>query len=230
MDDRHDTDAGLRGGPHFAITGAGVYPYVVAVFVALLLLSNIGATKFIAVGPLTFDGDAILFPLTYIVGDVLSEVYGFRAARRAIVLAFAMSILAALTLWIIQLAPAADFWENQAAFEAVLGFVPAIVLASILGFLSGQLVNAYVLVRVKERTRERRLWLRLMSSTVAGEFVDTLVFCTIYGIAFGLAFGDFLNYLIVGFIYKVGVEALLLPVTYRVIAAVKRREPTYAIA
>jgi uncharacterized integral membrane protein (TIGR00697 family) len=222
MDDRHDTDAGLRGGPHFAITGAGVYPYV--------LLSNIGATKFIAVGPLTFDGGAILFPLTYIVGDVLSEVYGFRAARRAIVLAFAMSILAALTLWIIQLAPAADFWANQSAFEAVLGFVPAIVLASILGFLSGQLVNAYVLVRVKERTREGRLWLRLMSSTVAGEFVDTLVFCTIYGIAFGLAFGDFLNYLIVGFIYKVGVEALLLPVTYRVIAAVKRREPTYAIA
>ena len=207
MNDRHDTDAGLRGGPHFAITGAGIYPYVVAVFVALLLLSNIGATKFIALGPLTFDGGAILFPLTYIIGDVLSEVYGFRAARRAIVLAFAMSILAALTLW-----------------------VPAIVLASILGFLSGQLVNAYVLVRLKQRTLEGRLWLRLMSSTVAGEFVDTLVFCTIYGLAFGLAFGDFLNYFAVGFAYKVGVEALLLPVTYRVIPAVKRREPTYAIA
>ena len=161
---------------------------------------------------------------------MLSEVYGFRAARRAIVLAFAMSILAALTLWVIQLAPPAEFWENQTAFEAVLGFVPAIVLASILGFLSGQLVNAYVLVRLKQRTLEGRLWLRLMSSTVAGEFVDTLVFCTIYGLAFGLAFGDFLNYFAVGFAYKVGVEALLLPVTYRVIAAVKRREPTYAIA
>jgi len=215
---------------HFAVTGAGVYPYIVAIFVALLLLSNIGASKFIAIGPLTFDGGAILFPLTYIVGDVLSEVYGLKAARRTIVLGFAMSIVAALTFWLIQIAPGADFWENQSAFEAILGFVPAIVLASVTGFLVGQLVNAYVLVRIKERTQERRLWLRLVSSTVVGEFADTLIFCTIYGIAFGLAFGDFLNYLLVGFTYKVAVEVLLLPVTYRVIAAVKRREPTYAVA
>ncbi len=224
----HMTDA-RQPRAHFALTGAGVYPYVVAAFVGLLLLSNIGATKFIALGPLTFDGGAILFPLTYIIGDVLSEVYGLRAARRAIFLGFVMSIVAALTFWLIQLAPPADFWENQSAFESILGFVPAIVLASVLAFLSGQLVNAYVLVRIKERTRERRLWLRLTSSTVAGEFVDTLVFCTIYGLAFGLAFGDFLNYFIVGFTYKVAVEIVLLPVTYRVIAAVKRREPTYAL-
>ena len=225
----HTTDAS-QPRAHFAMTGAGVYPYVVAIFVGLLLLSNIGATKFIAIGPLTFDGGAILFPLTYIIGDVLSEVYGLRAARRAILLGFAMSIVAALTFWLIQIAPPADFWENQSAFESILGFVPAIVLASVLGFLTGQLVNAYVLVRIKERTRERRLWLRLTSSTIAGEFVDTLVFCTIYGLAFGLAFGDFLNYLVVGFTYKVGVEIVLLPVTYRVIAAVKRREPTYALS
>ncbi|HAN71674.1 MAG TPA: hypothetical protein DCQ36_08820 [Actinobacteria bacterium] len=215
---------------HFAIPGAGIYAYVVAVFVALLLLSNIGATKFIAVGPLTFDGGAILFPLTYIIGDVLSEVYGLRAARRAIILGFAMSILAAFTFWLIQIAPGADFWENQAAYESILGFVPAIVLGSTTGFIVGQLLNAYVLVRVKEHTQERHLWLRLVSSTIVGEFADTLVFCTIYGIAFGLSLSDFLNYLVVGFTYKVAVEVILLPVTYRVIAWVKRREPTYASA
>ena len=220
----------LTGPAHFAVTGTSLYPYVVAIFVGLLLLSNIGATKFIALGPLTFDGGAILFPLTYVIGDILSEVYGLKAARRAIVLAFAMSILAALTFWLIQIAPGADFWENQSAYEAILGFVPAIVLASVAGFLVGQMLNAYVLVRIKERTHERALWLRLMGSTVVGEFADTFVFCTIYGIAFGLTMGDFWNYLIVGFAYKVGVEAILLPVTYRVIAWVKRREPTYALA
>lgn len=227
---QHDRAAVRAESAHYATVNRSLYPAIVAIFCCVLLISNIGATKLIAIGPLILDGGAFLFPLAYVLGDILSEVYGFRAARRAIVLAFAMSILAALTLWVIQLAPAADFWENQSAFEAVLGFVPAIVLASILGFLSGQLVNAYVLVRVKERTRERWLWLRLMSSTIAGEFVDTLVFCTIYGLAFGLAFGDFVNYLAVGFVYKVGVEAVLLPVTYRVIAVVKRREPTYALA
>lgn len=218
------------GPAHFAVTGTSLYPYVVAIFVGLLLLSNIGATKFIALGPLTFDGGAILFPLTYIIGDILSEVYGLKAARKAIVLGFAMSILAAITFWLIQIAPGADFWENQSAYEAILGFVPAIVLASVVGFLIGQLLNAYVLVKIKERTHERALWLRLMGSTVVGEFADTFVFCTIYGLAFGLTMGDFWNYLLVGFAYKVGVEVILLPVTYRVIAWVKRREPTYAFA
>jgi uncharacterized integral membrane protein (TIGR00697 family) len=224
------TESPAAARAHFAVTGTSLYPYVVAVFVGLLLISNIGATKFIALGPLTFDGGALLFPLTYIIGDILSEVYGLRAARRAIVLGFAMAILAAATFWLIQIAPGADFWENQGAYEAILGFVPAIVLASVLGFLVGQLLNAYVLVRIKERTRERRLWLRLVSSTLVGEFADTLVFCTIYGLAFGLAAGEFLNYLAVGFAYKVTVEVVLLPVTYRVIAWVKRREPTYALA
>jgi len=224
------TESPAEARAHFAVTGTSLFPYVVAVFVGLLLISNIGATKFIALGPLTFDGGALLFPLTYIIGDILSEVYGLRAARRAIVLGFAMAILAAATFWLIQIAPGADFWENQGAYEAILGFVPAIVLASVLGFLVGQLLNAYVLVRIKERTRERRLWLRLVSSTLVGEFADTLVFCTIYGLAFGLAAGEFLNYLAVGFAYKVTVEVVLLPVTYRVIAWVKRREPTYALA
>ena len=197
-----------------------------AVFVALLVISNVGAVKLIGAGPLILDGGAFLFPLVYIAGDVLSEVYGFKAARKTIYIGFGMAILSALTFWLIQMSPSANGWENQGAFEAILGFVPRIVLASVCGFLVGQLLNAYVLVKIKARTNEGSLWLRLIGSTVVGEFADTIVFCTIafYGILTG---GDFLNYVIVGYFYKTLLEVLLLPITYRVIAYVKANEPTY---
>lgn len=213
------------GRPAYART-SGHYATVVAVFVGLLLISNIGATKLISVGPLITDGGAFLFPLVYVVGDVLSEVYGWRATRRAVLLAFGMSALAAGTFWLVQQAPPAADWPNQDAFEAVLGFVPRIVLASLAGFLVGQLLNAWVLVRIKARTLERRLWARLLGSTAVGEFADTLVFCTIafYGVITGWTF---VNYVVTGYVYKVTVEVLVMPITYRVIAAVKRREPTY---
>ncbi len=211
---------------HFATVTTGYYPVVVAVFCGLLLISNIGATKLIEFGPIITDGGAFLFPLVYITGDVLSEVYGLKAARKAIYLGFALAVLAALTFWLVQISPPANGYENQDAFEAVLGFVPRIVLASICGYLVGQLVNAYILVKIKERTQEKALWLRLIGSTVVGEFADTVVFCTIafYGIITG---GEFLNYVIVGYLYKTLLEVVLLPITYRVIAAVKKHEPTY---
>ena len=207
---------------------SGHYATVVAVVVGLLIISNIGATKLIAAGPLITDGGAFLFPLVYVVGDVLTEVYGWRAARRAIWLAFGMSGLAALTFWLVQQAPPATDWPNQEAFEAVLGFVPRIVLASLCGFLVGQMLNSWVLVWIKARTLESWLWVRLLGSTVVGEFADTLVFCTIafYGVITGWTFA---NYVITGYFYKVAVEAIVLPVTYRVIALVKRHEPTYGM-
>ena len=116
------TGSPYRERAHFASTGNGYYPIIVGAFVGLLLISNIGAVKLIALGPLITDGGALLFHLTYIVGDVLSEVYGLRAARRAILLGFAMSIVAALTFWLVQLSPPADGWGNQEAFEAVIGY------------------------------------------------------------------------------------------------------------
>jgi queuosine precursor transporter len=214
---------------HFARTPAGLYPMVVGVFVALLLLSNIGAVKLIDFGGFITDGGLFLFPLVYIVGDVLSEVYGFKAARKAILLGFAMSILAAVTFWLVQISPPADDWGNQEAFESVLGFVPRIVLASVIAYLVGQLLNAYVLVKIKERTKEKKLWARLIGSTAVGQFADTLVFGTIafYGVITGT---DFVVYIVAGYIYKTLVEIILLPVTYRVIAFVKKREPSYADA
>jgi uncharacterized integral membrane protein (TIGR00697 family) len=222
--------AGPVGGrAHYAAGDASLYPVLVGMFVGLLLISNVAAVKLIAVGPFITDGGAFLFPLVYIVGDVLSEVYGWRAARRAILVGFAMAVLAAVTFLVVQVAPAAEAWENQAAFEAVLGFVPRIVLASVLGFLVGQLLNAYVLVRIKERTRERHLWARLIGSTAVGELGDTVVFCTVA--FFGVITGpEFLNYVIVGYVYKTLLEVILLPVTYAVIGFVKRREPSYDLA
>ncbi len=219
--------SGVSRPVHFATTSRSVYPTLVGVFVGLLLISNIGAVKLIAFGPIITDGGAFLFPLVYVVGDVLSEVYGFRAARRAILLGFAMSLLAVVTFWLVQISPPAEAWGNQESFEAVLGFLPRIVLASLAGYLVGQLLNSYVLVWIKERTQEKALWLRLLGSTAIGELADTVVFCTIafFGIITGT---EFLVYVAVGFAYKVLVEVILLPVTYLVIDAVKRREPSYA--
>ena len=215
-----------RNHAHFAASSVSLYPLIAAVFVGLLIISNIGATKLIQFGPIITDGGAFLFPLVYITGDVLSEVYGFRAARRVILTGFGMAILAAATFYAVQISPSADAWENQEAFEAILGFVPRIVLASVCGFLVGQFLNAFVLVKLKERTKESALWLRLIGSTVVGEFADTLVFCTIafYGIITG---AEFLNYLVFGYLWKTLLEVVLLPVTYPTIAWVKRREPTY---
>ncbi len=214
---------------HFASTSRSLYPVIVGVFVGLLLISNIGAVKLIEFGPIITDGGAFLFPLVYIAGDILSEVYGFKAARKAILIGFAMSALAAITFFVVQISPPAEAWGNQEAFEAVLGFVPRIVLASIAGYLVGQLLNAWVLVKIKERTQEKALWLRLLGSTAVGEFADTIVFCTIafYGVITG---EEFLIYVAFGFAYKTLVEVVLLPVSYAVIGWVKRREPTYAEA
>lgn len=212
---------------HYAASSVGYYPIVAAVFVGLLLISNIGAVKLISAGPLIVDGGAFLFPLVYIAGDVLTEVYGFRAARRVILVSFSMAILAALTFWLIQISPAAPGWENQAAYESILGFVPRIVAASVSGFLVGQLLNSWVLAKIKQRTSEKKLWIRLIGSTAVGELADTVVFCTIafYGILTG---AEFLNYVIVGYLYKTLLEVVLLPVTYRVVRHVKSREITYS--
>lgn len=200
---------------------------VTVFFVAFLLISNIAATKLIGVGVgpvrLVFDGGAILFPLTYILGDVLSEVYGFRRARRAIALGFVTSALASLVFLLVQAAPPGPGYRNQAAFEAVLGFVPRIVAASLAGYLAGQLLNSWVLVRMKRRLGTRRMWTRLIGSTVVGELADTAIFCTIafYGVITG---ADFLNYVATGYVYKVMVEVVMLPVTYPIIGWIKRHE------
>lgn len=210
----------------FASSRGRYYAIILAVFAAVLIISNISATKVIGFGPIVTDGGAFLFPIAYILGDVISEVYGFKAARKAVITGFALQILATLVFWLVLISPPGPGYENQEAFAAVLGFYPRIVAASLVGYVVGQLLNSYVLVAVKKRMGEQKLWVRLLTSTGVGEFADTLIFCTIAfaGVIPGMSF---VNYVIVGFVYKVAVEIILLPVTYRVITVVKRHEPSY---
>lgn len=215
----------------FAQVGSKYYPTFVAVFTALVIISNVTATKGVAFGPIITDGGFIVFPLTYVIGDVLSEVYGFKAARRAILLGFAMNILAALTFWVTVYLPPADFYTNQAHFENIVHAYTQLIIAGLAGFIVGQTINAWVVVAIKERTKEKHLWARLVGSTFAGQLGDTLVFCSIAAGAIGITtFGDFATYTALGWIYKTGVEVVMLPVTYRVIAYIKRNEPTYGAA
>jgi uncharacterized integral membrane protein (TIGR00697 family) len=215
----------------FASIGSPYFGIMLAVMAVVLILSNIGASKGVAFGPIVTDGGFFLFPLAYILGDVISEVYGFKVARKAIVTTFALSVFASLCYWVIIALPGFDddySAAKQSALEGALGPVPQIVLASLLAFLAGQTINSWILVRMKARSGEKSLWARLMGSSGAGEFVDTLIFCSIAASVIGITdFGMFANYVLVGFVYKTLVEFLFVPVTSLVIGWVKKREPSY---
>ncbi|GAB84366.1 queuosine precursor transporter [Gordonia rubripertincta] len=226
----------------FASIGSRYFPLLVALFVGVMLISNVTGTKGVVLfddwlnldlGPihmqgLVTDGAFFLFPLAYVLGDVISEVYGFRAMRRTILAGFAVLILASLCFWLTIHLPAADFYEGQEAFETVAGVVPQFLLAGLAGYVVGEFLNSFVLVKMKERAGERHLWARLLGSTVVGEFADTLVFCSIAATALGIStWGDFVNYTIVGFVWKTLVEIVIMPVTYFVVGWLKRAEPTY---
>ncbi|WP_425301785.1 queuosine precursor transporter [Nocardia wallacei] len=236
-------DSGRPAAEHaaFAQAAGGPFTLIVTLFTATLMISNICATKGvqffsdqhlslgpIEILPITLDGAFFLFPLAYVIGDVLSEVYGFRAARRAIYYGFGMLLLMVGCFWIAIGLPAAGFYEHQDAFRTVVGTTWQLVAAGLAGYVVGQFLNSTTLMLIKERTKEKHLWARLLGSTVAGEFGDTLVFCSIAATAIGIStWGAFLNYVIVGFVWKTLVEVLILPISYRVIALLKKHEPTY---
>ncbi|GAB20470.1 hypothetical protein GOEFS_115_01100 [Gordonia effusa NBRC 100432] len=226
----------------FADASGRYYPMLMALFVGVMLISNITGTKGVVLfdnwlhldfGPfhlngLVTDGAFYLFPLAYVLGDVISEVYGFRAMRRTIFAGFAVLLLASLCFWLTIELPAADFYEGQEAFRTVAGVVPQFLLAGLAGYMVGEFLNSYVLVKMKERAGERRLWARLISSTVVGEFADTLIFCSIAATALGIStWSDFWNYTIIGFVWKTLVELMVMPLTYRVVSWLKRAEPSY---
>lgn len=230
----HASFATGAGGQHFTI--------VVALFVTTLMISNICATKgvqfftdsHVTLGPLnvlpiTTDGAFFMFPLAYVIGDVLSEVYGFRAARRTIYIGFSMLALMVVCFEIAIQLPPADFYHDQEAFKAVAGTTPQLVLAGLAGYVVGQFLNSITLMLIKEQTKEKHLWARLLGSTVASEFGDTLVFCSIAATAIGInTWADYFNYVLVGFIWKTLVEIMIMPISYRWIAFLKKREPSYA--
>jgi hypothetical protein len=230
-EDAAQKNAPASHNPTFIKLQGSFYPTFVAIAAAVFLISNINASKGVEIGPFVLDGAFFLFPLSYVIGDVIAEVYGFKNARRAIWTSFGITILAAVSFYIAIWLPPADFYENQDEFALVLGLVPQIVIASLAGYAVGQLLNSWTLTRIKARTGEKSLWARLMGSTVIGQFGDTLLFCAIAAPVIGVStVPDFLNYVLVGFLWKTALEALLLPLTYAVIGWVKRREGYFEVS
>lgn len=215
----------MPSGSSYIPVQKSAYPVLLALFTTIFVLSNIVSTKGVQVGPLVTDGAFFLFPAAYVIGDVISECYGFRAARRAVWTGFLAMIIAVSTFYVAILLPAASFYEGQAAFAATLGLVPRIVVASLSGYAAGQLLNAWLLTLMKDRLGERGLWKRLLGSTVVGEFGDTLIFCLIAAPVIGIsAVGDTANYVVVGFVWKTLVEVAVMPITYLVIRRIKAHE------
>src|SRR3989344_2153967 len=145
-------------------------------FVAVLLISNIASTKIVQLGWLTFDGGTLLFPLSYIFADILTEVYGFAKSRRVIWLGFFCAFTMSVLLYIVGELPAAADWGNQGAYDAILGQAPRIVAASLLAYLCGEFINSYILAKMKVWMEGKRLWARTIGSTVVGELVDSTLF------------------------------------------------------
>jgi uncharacterized integral membrane protein (TIGR00697 family) len=198
------------------------YLAIAMVFTTALVLSNIVAVKIVELGGRQFDAGTILFPLTYVIGDVMTEVYGYGAARRLIWLGFGCNVLA---IGFIQAAihlPSAGFWAgNQGAYETVLGTTWRIFLGSLAAYLVGEFVNSFVLAKLKIATGGRWLWSRTISSTVVGEGFDSAIFSTIAFAGTGIALG---NQIVTIWVLKVLWEVVATPVTYVVVNGLKRRE------
>lgn len=207
------------------------YDFVMAAFVAILLLSNVlGAGKVAQVwlpglGYWPFGAGILFFPISYVIGDVLTEVYGYARARRVIWAGTAAVLFMAFMAWVVVALPPAPDWKNQAEYEVIFGQVPRIVFASVCAFWAGEFVNSYVLARMKLWTCGRMLWSRTIGSTVAGQGIDSLIF---YPLAF-LGAAGWTTELVITVLFtqwalKVGWEVLLTPVTYAVVGFLKRRE------
>ncbi|HET8546860.1 MAG TPA: queuosine precursor transporter [Bryobacteraceae bacterium] len=196
---------------------------LIVVFVTVLLVSNIVAPKLVAVGPFLFSGAQLLFPITYIFGDVFTEVYGYAASRRAIWSGFfASALLSALSAIIIALPPAPE-WNGQAAYQEVLGMTPRIFIASLAAYWAGEFANSFVLARLKIATSGRYLWMRTIGSTMVGQAVDTAIVMTI-AFAGIYSAANIARLILSGYLFKVIYEAAATPVTYMVVNTLKRRE------
>lgn len=215
--------AALKGAP------LRYFDFVMAAFVTILLLSNvIGAGKVATVtlpwiGPWPFGAGILFFPVSYVLGDVLTEVYGYARARRCIWAGFAALLFMALMSWIVVALPPASSWTGQSAYQAVFGQVPRIVLASIAAFWAGEFANSLVLAKMKVWTKGRHLWTRTIGSTLVGQAIDSLIF---YPLAFWGVWdtATLVTVLLTQWALKVGWEAALTPLTYAVVGFLKRRE------
>lgn len=200
---------------------------VIGMFVAVLIISNLASSaKIVTLGPFTFDGGTLLFPLSYIFGDILTEVYGYAVSRRVIWIGFVAAALFSLTVWIVGLLPGEAEWSSRVgmdAYNAVLGSTPRIVLASLIAYWAGAFSNAFVLARMKVMTQGRWLWTRTIGSTIVGQAVDTFLFVVI-AFAGMMSAGVLWDIAASNYVFKVGIEALFTPATYALVGWLKRAE------
>lgn len=199
------------------------YDVITGLFVAVLIISNIVSTKVAKIGPFNFDGGNFLFPIAYIFGDILTEVYGYARSRRIIWIGFGSLILMAFAFTVVQYLPPASDWPNQQAYEAILGFVPRLVFASMVAYFLGEFSNSYILAKMKIWSSGKKLWQRTISSTIAGQAVDTIVFSLIafYGV---IPLPGLLNLMGTIYVFKVAYEILATPLTYKIVNFLKKAE------
>jgi len=194
---------------------------VAAIFVSCLITANIIAIKVISAGPFIFPAAIVIFPISYIFGDILTEVYGYRLARKIIWLGFACNLLFVFFAWIGQILPPASFWEGQTAYKSILGNTPRLLAASFVGYLVGEFINSFVLAKMKILTKGRWLWSRTIGSTVAGQALDTSLFIIIA--YFGTS--SFVpNMILFHWLAKVLIESAATPFTYLLVNSLKKRE------
>jgi uncharacterized integral membrane protein (TIGR00697 family) len=194
---------------------------IIAVFITCLITANIIAVKVISLGPFTLPAAIFVFPISYIFGDVLTEVYGYRVARRVIWLGFICNLVFVFFAWIGQILPPASFWGDQQAYKSILGYTPRLLAASFCGYLAGEFANSFVLARMKILTRGRWLWSRTIGSTIIGEGLDTAIFITLAFIGTGATVPTMiLNH----WLGKVIIETVFTPATYAIVNSLKKRE------
>ncbi len=193
------------------------------IYITCLISSNVISSKMMAIGSITLPSAVLLFPITYIVGDIMTEVYGFEKARLIIWAGFACNLFAVLIFMLTVILPYPDFWTNQDAYVAVLSTTPRILLASLTGYLFGEFSNSIVLSKLKVVTKGKRLWLRTILSTVVGELLDSIIFITIAFIG-TMDIVELLKMILFQYLFKVLYEVLCTPLTYFVVRKVKDHE------
>jgi len=194
---------------------------VIAVFITCLITANIIAVKVISLGPFTVPAAIFVFPISYIFGDILTEVYGYRVARRVIWLGFTCNLIFVFFAWIGQILPSASFWGGQEAYENIMGYTPRLLAASLAGYLVGEFVNSFVLARMKILTAGRWLWSRTIGSTILGQGFDTAIFITL---AFIGTSSSVPTMILHHWAAKVGIEVIFTPVTYTIVNWLKHKE------
>lgn len=196
---------------------------ITALFVAVLLISNIASSKIVLLGPFTFDGGTLLFPLSYIFGDILTEVYGYSRSRKVIWLGFVCAVTLSVTLMVVGALPPAPDWPYNDAYAQILGQTPRIVVASLVAYFSGEFANAFILAKMKIATEGRWLWSRTIGSTLVGQALDTILFVLIAFV--GVLPASLLPPLLISnYLFKCGIEIVFTPVTYRLTYWLKQQE------